>query len=104
MELSVVIEPIAADGFRASCVEPIPASAEGSTRDEALSKLREQIVHRVQAGVEIVKLRIDGLSTLTSVSVWPDDQLTSDWLAGIAEARTAADGRPDPWDGPAEQP
>lgn len=105
MELSVLIEPVAADGFRASCGEPIPASAEGATRDEALSKLREQIVHRVRAGVEVVKLRIDGLPTPTPVPVWPDDQLTRDWLAGIAEARAAADQRPDPWDLPAaDQP
>lgn len=105
MELSVLIEAVAVDGFRASCGEPIPASAEGATRDEALNRLCEQIVHRVRAGVEVVKLRIDGLPTPASVPVWPDDELTRDWLAGIAEVRAAADQRPDPWDTPtADQP
>lgn len=59
MELSVLIEPIAADGFRASCGEPIPTTAEGATRDEALGRLRERIEARVRSGVEVVRLRID---------------------------------------------
>lgn len=102
--MSVLIEPIHADGFRASCGEPIPASAEGTTRDEALSRLRDQIASRVQAGAEVVRLRINGVRVPPAEPVWPDDEFTRDWLAGIAEARAAADQRPDPWDTTADQP
>jgi hypothetical protein len=97
MELSVLIEPIAADGYRASCGEPIPTSAEGVTRDEALGRLRERIEARVRGGAEVVRLRID-VTRPPAVPVWPDDDLTRDWLAGIAAARTAADTTPDRWD------
>lgn len=96
MELNVLIEPIAADGFRASCGEPVSASAQGATRDEALTRLREQLEARFRGGVEVVRLRIGGPASVTS-PVWPDDELTRDWLAGIEAARTAADQRPDPW-------
>jgi len=29
--------------------------------------------------------------------VWPDDPITHDWLAGIADARRAADAVAEPW-------
>ena len=104
MELAVLIEPTAGDGYRASCGEPIPTSAEGATRDEALGRLRQRIEARVRGGIEVVRLRID-LASPPSTPVWPDDQLTRDWLAGIAAARAAADQQPDPWDTPAaDQP
>lgn len=89
MELSVLIEPTATEGYRASCGEPIPASAEGATRDEALGRLRERIEARVRGGAEVVRLRID--LTRPSVPIWPIDQFTRDWMAGIAAARAAAD-------------
>lgn len=96
MELSVLIEPTSADSFRASCGEPIPTTAEGATRDEALGRLRERIEARVRGGAEVVRLRID--LTRPSVPIWPNDQFTRDWLAGIAAARAAADSAPDRWD------
>ena len=37
-------------------------------------------------------------------AVWPDDDITRDWLAGFAAARAAADRRPDPWDEPDKAP
>lgn len=95
MELSVLIEPTASDGYRASCGEPLPASAEGATRDEALGRLREQIESRVRGGVEVIRLRLD--LNRSAAPVWPDDQLTRDWMAGIATARAAADAG-NPWD------
>ena len=97
MELSVLIEPTATAGYRASCGEPIPATAEGTTRDEALGRLRERIEARVRGGAEVVRLRID-LARPPAAPVWPDDQLTRDWLSGIAEARAAADAVPDRWE------
>ncbi|MDB5308775.1 MAG: hypothetical protein JWO38_2977 [Gemmataceae bacterium] len=98
MELSVLIEPIAGNGFRAWTGEPFPVAAEGATREEALDKLRTALEARTQS-VEVVRLRIG--HAIPRSPVWPDDKVTHDWLAGIAAARQAADHTPDPWDDPA---
>ena len=94
VELSVLIQPLNGHGFRASSGEPLPAAADGPTRDEALDNLRAILAAKVGAGAEVVRLRVGPLSG----PVWPDDPLTRDWLDGIAAARGAADARPDPWD------
>ncbi|MFO0825178.1 MAG: hypothetical protein U0792_19000 [Gemmataceae bacterium] len=103
MELSVLVQQTAGNGFRAWCGEPIPAAAEGATREEALANLRTTLEAKTH-GVEVVRLTIG--RSVPSSPVWPDDQLTRDWLAGIAAAREAADRTPDPWDDqpPVSQP
>ncbi|HEV3437599.1 MAG TPA: hypothetical protein VG122_09570 [Gemmata sp.] len=88
MELSVLIQQTAGNGFRAWCGEPIPATAEGATREEALTKLRAALESKTR-GVEVVRLTF-GPSLPTS-PVLPDDQITRDWLAGISAARETAD-------------
>lgn len=98
MELTVFVQPTPGDGFRASSGEPLPASAEGATRDEALGKLRAVLEQRLRAGGEVVRLRLGPGGHMTAVPpVWPDDEITHNWLEGIAEARRAADQAPEPW-------
>jgi hypothetical protein len=48
--------------------------------------------------VEVVRLTF--IPSLPTAPVWPDDQITRDWLAGISAARETADPAPDPWDEP----
>ncbi len=98
MEFSVLIQQTAGNGFRAWCGEPMPTTAEGTTREEALAKLRSALEAKTR-DVELVKLSIG--VTLAATPIWPDDQITRDWLAGIAAAREATNRLPDPWE---EQP
>ena len=103
MELAVLIQPTpGGNGFRAWCGEPIPAEAEGATREEALANLRTDLEAKAR-GMEVARLRID-IRGVPTAPVWPDDPITADWLAGIAAARRAADAAPDPWDSPAAAP
>lgn len=88
MELSVLIEPTVGAKFRASSGDPLPAAAEGATREEALDNLRSVLGQRVRDGAEVVRLR---LSVGNGPPVCPDDGFTREWLAGIASARKAAD-------------
>jgi len=97
VELSVLIQQFSGNGYRASCGEPLAATAEGATRDEALAKLRADLVARA-AGVEIVRITIPTRSPISREPVWLDDDITKDWLEGIAAARAAAETQPDPWD------
>jgi predicted RNase H-like HicB family nuclease len=87
MELSVLIQRTAGNGYRAWCGEPLAASAEGATREEALEKLRAAL-EQLTREVEVVRLMIGPVAT---TPVWPNDEVTSDWLAGIAAARAAAE-------------
>jgi sugar phosphate isomerase/epimerase len=97
MELSVLVEPSEGLGFRATSGDPLPATAEGKTRAEALDKLRDVLNTRVRAGAEVVRLHIGAPST---GAIWPPDRISDAWLAGIADARRRADETTDAWDAP----
>ena len=50
MQIPVLIEPVAPNGFRARSGEPLGLTAEGATREEALQKLRELVTRRIADG------------------------------------------------------
>src|SRR6478609_9129429 len=60
MDIPVLIEPVAGNGYRAKCGEPLPITAEGKTRDEALANLRRLVEERVAAGAEVAALSLRG--------------------------------------------
>jgi hypothetical protein len=95
MELSVRIESTSSSGFRATSGEPLPATAEGSTKTEALNRLRNVIEEQLRTGTEVVRLQID-LNNLQPI--WPDDSITQDWLAAIATARETANRTVADWE------
>ena len=78
--------PVTAIAHRAG--EPLLATAEGSTRDEAIANLRADLVARV-ASADIVRMTIP--TPISMEPVWPDDDITRDWLEGIAAAPAAED-------------
>lgn len=103
MGLSVFVQQTEGGRFRAWCEQPVQLSVEGATREEVLDKIRTELVAKAR-GVEVVRLTIG--PRIPATPTWPDDQLTRDWLAGLAAAREAADKAPDPWETPeaAEEP
>jgi hypothetical protein len=95
MEIPVLIEPVAGNGFRAK----VELAAEGATRDEALERLRE-LLRQPANGAK--------LSLVESVAEpapppWaefagmydPDDPLVKEWIEIMAENRRKADVDPD---------
>jgi hypothetical protein len=50
MRISVLIEPVPGNGYRARGGEPFAMMAEGATRDDALQQLRKLIEGKVSAG------------------------------------------------------
>ncbi len=60
MEIPVVIEPIAGNGFRVTGAGGLPVglSAEGATPDEAIHRLTEQIRIQVNAGARNADLEV----------------------------------------------
>ncbi|MBA4187699.1 MAG: hypothetical protein C0467_06730 [Planctomycetaceae bacterium] len=88
MELSVLVQHTAGNGFRAWCGEPIPASAEGATREEALARLRATLEGKVQ-GVEVVRLTIPTLGQVaeptgtTGDEQLDDPEVVARWVAAF---------------------
>ena len=58
-QLNVLIEAIANDRFRATGGPPFEVTAQGTTREEALARLREAIDHRSSEGSVLVPLEFD---------------------------------------------
>jgi len=57
MQIAVVIEPVAGNGYRARG-ELLGLSADGPTREAALAGLREQLQDRLRQGTEIIGLEV----------------------------------------------
>jgi hypothetical protein len=97
MQIPVLIERVARNGFRARGLEPFAVSAKGATREEALSKLRAKIEKRLKNGAELV-----GLEVGTPPHPWKafagmhkDDPWIEDWKRSVEEYRKKVDEDPD---------
>lgn len=96
MQIPVLIEPIARNGYRARGVEPFAVSAKGATREEALANLRAKIEERLKKGAELV-----GLEVGTPPDPWMEfagmfkgDPWIEDWKTAIKEYRKKVDEDP----------
>jgi hypothetical protein len=98
MQIPVLIEPIAANGFRARCGEPFAVTTEGATREEALQKLRDLVARRIAAGAQIASLEAPTKDNpwLRMAGIWKKgDPLVEEWKRIMEENRRAADADPD---------
>jgi predicted RNase H-like HicB family nuclease len=96
MQIPVLLEPIAGNGYRARGLEPFGVCAEGATRDEALQNLRQALNGRLAGGAEILPLEIPSTHPLASYAgVLKDDPYFDEWQQTIAELRRQADEDPD---------
>jgi hypothetical protein len=94
MKIPVLIEPIANDGFRATGGAPFGVTAQGTTREEALARLREAIGHRMLTGSVLVPLEVDttGENPWHAVAgMFRDEPLFDEWQGAIAEYRRKVD-------------
>lgn len=58
MQISVLVEPVAGNGYRARGAEPFGFSAEGATREEAIAKVRQLCQSRLNCGAEVVTVEV----------------------------------------------
>jgi hypothetical protein len=58
MQISVLVEPVAGNGFRAQGAAPFGFSAEGITREEAIAKVRQLCQDRLADGAELVTVEV----------------------------------------------
>jgi hypothetical protein len=98
MQIPVLIEPVAGNGYRARAAEPFALSAQGATRGDALQKLRELIGDKLRSGAEIVPLELPGADNpwLNPIGrLNPEDPLVKEWIQIMEENRRKADEDPD---------
>jgi hypothetical protein len=94
MEIPVLLEPIAGNGYRA---EALGLRVEGPTQDEALDKLRSELAQRTAAGARIVSLVVS-----PSKPPWAEfagelrnDPMLDAWKLAMAEYRRQRDAELD---------
>ncbi|MGP0066310.1 MAG: hypothetical protein ACLQGP_22240 [Isosphaeraceae bacterium] len=89
-----MIEPIANDGFRATSGPPFSISAEGTTRNEALSLLHKEIDRRIEEGAVVMPLDVvtsEENPWLAAAGMFWDNRLFDQWQAAIEEYRRKVD-------------
>jgi predicted RNase H-like HicB family nuclease len=90
MEIPVLIEPVAGNGYRATGASPFTFAAEGATREEALGKLQKMIESKLEAGSQVTRLRIKSEDNpwLAMAGIWEkDDPLVKEWKQTMEENR-----------------
>src|SRR5438067_1932144 len=95
MQIPVLVEAVANNGFRARAGEPLPLCADGATPEEAVRNLRTAL-DRHMAGKQLTAL------DLASDNPWlamagmfdPGDPLIREWKAEIADYRQEVEGDP----------
>jgi hypothetical protein len=95
MEIPVLIEQIAGNGFRAK----LELAAEGATRDEALARLRE-LLRRSPNGAELSVVETPGTQAQHPWMEFagmhdPDDPVVQNWEKAMAEYRRKIDEHPE---------
>jgi hypothetical protein len=98
MEIPVLIEPVAGNGYRATGGSPFAVTAEGATREEALGKLRELIQHKLAGGAELVRLPVGPEEhpwAKFAGTLRADDPMVKEWRQAMEEYRQKMDEDPD---------
>src|SRR5688572_2617752 len=97
MQIPVLIERIADNGFRARGGEPLGLTGEGATREEAVAKLREKCQARLQQGAELISLDVGSAPHpwMEFAGMFKDDPLIPEWKQSITEYRQKVEDDPE---------
>jgi tRNA(fMet)-specific endonuclease VapC len=95
MQIPVLIEPVAENGFQAIAAEPFRMTAMGATRDEAVRKLRDQIMKRLAKGGVLTTIEVSAGEEhplAKYAGIWrEDDPLIEEWKKAVEEYRRQVD-------------
>jgi len=96
MQIPILVERVKGNGYRARGTEPFAVSAKGSTREEAIAKLRAKIQTRLKNGTEIVGLDVGSAPDpwIEFAGMFKDDPWIDDWKKSVEEYRQKIDDDP----------
>ena len=98
MQIPVLVEPMANNGFCARAGAPVSLSAEGATREEALAKLRQLLAGQLQNGKQLIALEVPAQDNpwLAMAGMYdPNDPLVQEWKEAMAAYRQEVENDPD---------
>jgi predicted RNase H-like HicB family nuclease len=93
MEIPVWVEPVEPNAYRALTGEPFGLAAEGASEEEAIQKVRELLAAKVAAGGRFVSVEVPASNNPWAriAGMFPDDDLTREWIQAMAENRKKID-------------
>jgi predicted RNase H-like HicB family nuclease len=96
MQIPVLVEPVANNGYRASAGEPLPLSAEGATPEEAVRNLRAALVHQLKDGKQLSSVDIASENPWLAMAGMhdPTDPLVQEWKQEMAAYRQEVEDDP----------
>jgi hypothetical protein len=96
MQIPVLVEPVAGNGYRAQGSAPFGFSAEGATREEAIAKVRQLCQARLFGGAEVVTVDIGAPAHpwLPFAGMFKDDPDFQEVVEIMAENRRKMDEDP----------
>lgn len=97
MQIPVLVEPVANNGFRAKAGEPLPLSAEGATPDEAVCNLRAAMDRQLKDGKQLMVVDIGADNPWLAMAGMhdPNDPVVQEWKKEMAAYRQEVDNDPD---------
>jgi len=99
VDVSVIIEPVAGNGYRASGAGGLSLglSAEGTTAAEAVDRLAEQVRARVAAGATITDMSVvaGAISWKQDAGYLRDEPLYEPWREAMEQYRRKLDEDPE---------
>jgi hypothetical protein len=98
MQIPVLVEPVANEGFRATAGAPLPVSAEGATPDDALRNLRAVMDRHLKDGKQLASVEFPDTENpwLAMAGIFDqNDPLVQEWKAAMAEYRLEVELDPD---------
>jgi hypothetical protein len=97
MEITVLIEPVAGNGYRAKTGDPLGLTAEAATAEDALRALQGLVAQRVASGAQLVQLTVPpgGHPWAPFAGTLRGDPLLEDWKRSMAEYRQSIENDPD---------
>src|SRR5262245_26942040 len=81
MQIPVLVEPVANNGFRAKAGEPLSLTAEGSTAEEAVRNLRAAMDQHLKDGKQLQMVELGPENPWLAIAgiYDPNDPLVHEW-------------------------
>ena len=96
MQIPILVERIAGNGYRARGTEPFGLCGEGATREEAVAKLRELLQARLRGGAELISLELapEPHPWMEFAGMFKDDPQIDEWVQSMADYRQQVEDDP----------
>lgn len=93
MQIPILIEPVAGNGYVARGGEPLALTAEGGSREEAIANLKEKLNARLSHGAEMIPLELSSSVHPMAglLGIFKDDPLIEEWKKSMKAYRRKRD-------------